>query len=441
MARELTDRFLKGKAVLPKAGKPQIDHWDNKQPRGVRLGIRVTASGRSSFVLWYRWRGKARRDTLRPEYPHLSLADARNEARQTYDDLRGDPKRDPKKSDRKPRAHYLPESIETDNGVKKGRAETWEEAIEQFINGEKLAARQVSAKSARNDRHRLRKHLEPWLSEKISEETPNDLDDILEHIRDIQKKQFEANRVFQILTQFFNWCAHKSRKYVEVSPMLDVEKPLREEPKRTRDDGTAPIFSDSEIAAVWKAADALPNLHGGAVIKLALLTGKRIGAVAEMRWREIEDDFWTPPQLVNGKPRKNKKRFPIPLSKLAMRIIDKFPKVEGNEYVFPGNNAGTHITTGTWLRKAIKQGSEIDDFNIHSIKHTVVTRLGKKPVSAPYEVACRITDHTLPGVHASYMHHDYADEMGPVLEAWSEHLQDILRREGVWQENIEPIRG
>ena len=89
--------------LLPPQKKQQIDHWSPIR-FGVNFGLRVTKSGRRSFFIWYRFRGEARRDTLWPPYPSLTLRSAIQEAKMTALDIQKD--KDPQKQDR-PSRHRI----------------------------------------------------------------------------------------------------------------------------------------------------------------------------------------------------------------------------------------------------------------------------------------------------------------------------------------------
>jgi hypothetical protein len=70
----LTARYVD--AVKPPASS-RAEHWDASTPG---FGLRVSASGRKSWVLMYRHEGRLRRLTL-GTYPALPLSEARERAR------------------------------------------------------------------------------------------------------------------------------------------------------------------------------------------------------------------------------------------------------------------------------------------------------------------------------------------------------------------------
>src|SRR5271166_5132446 len=102
---------------------------------------------------------------------------------------------------------------------------------------------------------------------------------------------------------------------MSATPMLSVTKPNRHTQRRD-----LPWFkgdaADAAITSLWAAADQLGGVDGQ-FLKCLILTGKRKSALAEMRWNEIDRDwFWHPPM-----GRKNKRLHPVPLSSLVQRIL------------------------------------------------------------------------------------------------------------------------
>ena len=74
---KLTDLAIR---KLKPSGDQREEFWD-KSFTGGSVGVRMSKTGRKSFVLLFRTNGRLRRMTL-GIYPHLSLADARKKAHQ-----------------------------------------------------------------------------------------------------------------------------------------------------------------------------------------------------------------------------------------------------------------------------------------------------------------------------------------------------------------------
>ena len=79
--RKLTDRSIRNL----KTEKAQEDFYDKGFSDGS-FAVRVTTSGRKSFVLFYRANGRKRRMTL-GTYPAVSLAEARKKARDVLNEV------------------------------------------------------------------------------------------------------------------------------------------------------------------------------------------------------------------------------------------------------------------------------------------------------------------------------------------------------------------
>ena len=417
------------KKLLPPKGKAQIEHWDKKQDG---LGLRVTKVGRRSFFVWYRFNGEPRRDTLKPHYPALSISDARKETHLTTTEAAaGD---DPRKKDRAPRHHiYLKK-----NPVRKPPINvpgSYSEAVADYVRREQEGTRKN--KTAGEVKRALLKVGEDWEGLAISEITAYEIKAKLEAVRDSGKDHM-ANHYYAYLSGFFSWCVGGGIEIVETSPMLGMDKPVLQKklPKRKRADGSKPILNDDELAAIWTAADK-ESPYPRALVKLALLTGKRPGAIAAMRWSEIDETgYWKPPESDS----ENKRLHSIPLPALARQIIGALPKVKGNDFVFVGKKDGQHLVPGTNIKNKIRKNSGVSDFAPIQFRHTVETRLGGMRFS--YEIRDAVLDHApARGAGAGYDHHDYDDEKLEALEAWSEAVQNILIEKKVWKKNVIPMGG
>ena len=85
-----------------------------------------------------------------------------------------------------------------------------------------------------------------------------------------------------------------------------------------------------------------------------MLTGKRRGALAAMRWAEIsEDGLWIPPTDPRRR-RRTKRLHAIPLPKLVQRVIKPLKPDKADPdpspYVFAGRLRGTHRIPARSLR-------------------------------------------------------------------------------------------
>lgn len=419
MADRLTEQFVKALEPPEKGHRIVYD----SEVRG--FGVRVTKSGAKSFILNYRFddpddarrRSSEYRYTIGAFGPHdWSVAAARKEA--------GDWR---KKIDRG-ETHPLAERRGRREAAKANRAaETFKEAVEDYIKREQEGRRQNA--TAQEVKRALLASCSEWHDLPVASLAPRDVRAHLEEIRDgddkrkIKPRPYLANRLYAYLRTFFAWCAEPGIDKVVQSPMTGLRRPWDGEETRDR------VFSDDEIKALWKAADAIGGT-GGAFLKVLLLTGKRKTALAAMRWDELDDNgLWTPP--TDNRRRKRIKRVHVtPLPALARRIIQGVKKVEGNPYVFPGRRKGSHLDPGTPLKTDIKDKSGVEDFYFHAARHTLETRLAELRV-APH-IRDLLLDHApARGAGAGYDHHHYGEEMKEALELWAGHVEGLVTPKGV----------
>ena len=370
----------------PKSGR--IECWD-EDVKG--LGLRVSASGRKTWVLMYRVRGdkRLRRATL-GTYPTLTLADAHDQART---DLRAAAKgRDPA-SERKAER----------------QAETFGELAEDFI--ERYAKKRK--RSWFKDRQALDRDLLPrFRHRKAANIKRREVIALLEEIAD-RGAPVGANRTLEIIRRIYNWGIEQ--EIVTVNPCQRISKPGTER-KRDR------VLSDDEIRAVWTALEGeTPRMRD--LFRLRLLTAQRPGEVSRMRWEDIDmgSGWWTiPPEFS-----KNGLSHRVPLSPPAADTLRQAAGY-GNDagWVFP-SPTGKGPLRAVWramgnIRK--KTGAE---FVPHDLRRTAATRMTGNLGIARLTVA-KVLNHVETGVTATYDRHAYDREKRQALDAWGARLADIL---------------
>ncbi len=125
----------------------------------------------------------------------------------------------------------------------------------------------------------------------------------------------------------------------------------------------APGRSDDVVKAVWGVANAMGG-DDGRFLKLVLITGKRVNAVAAMRWDQIEEGGWWTP--IEGS--KNKRNNPTPLSRLAQRVLGSRPGKGGPVAVVSTRRRDT-------MKQHVRKKLEgvASDFILHGLRHILAT--------------------------------------------------------------------
>ncbi len=312
------------------------------------------------------------------------------------------------------------------------RSDAFEPVVNEYIDKEQIARKQND--TAEEVRRMLLKDCAAWKHRPIASIRRAEIEDLLETIRDGDGGQrgrpYLAVKLWGHLGSLFRWCVRKEK--LVINPMLSIDLPWEHSEPRNR------VFTDDELCRLWTCgtreavaanSDKIKmNAIEDAYLKLLILTGKRRGkldgerkrGLSSMRWGEIGDNSWdwTPPP---GK--KNKRMHPVPLPKLAQRILTRLkPKdAKPDDFVFPGLN---------WrFQFRVKKLSGIEDFFPHAIRHTVETKLAELKVKP--HIRDMLLDHaTMRGSGKDYDHFDYRDEKLEAMELWAGYVESLVKPEG-----------
>lgn len=296
-----------------------------------------------------------------------------------------------------------------------GSAATVKQHFERFLD--RHAKRHTRESSWKETQRLFNKEVDPiWGTRSLAAITKGDVIELLDGVVD-RGAPVVANRVFALTRKFFNWCVERDQ--LAQSPCVGVRAPTHEISRER-------ILSDEELCAIWLACDKL-EFPFGPLFKLLILTGQRVGEVAGMSKQELARDEWT----ISSARAKNGREHLVPLSTMAMNVINAVPSVNGNEervgLLFTSN--GKTAVSGEARAKArvatevSKVLPEIEPWTLHDLRRTVAS--GLQRLGFAVEVVEAVLNHKsgkVRGVAAIYARHDYADEKRQALAAWASHI-------------------
>ena len=105
------------------------------------------------------------------------------------------------------------------------------------------------------------------------------------------------------------------------------------------------------------------------LVQLALLTAMRRGELLSLDWPNVDLDK----RIARLPITKNGDERTVPLSTRAVEVLQRVPKEEGRQAVFP--------TTAMALRKAFERACKragLKDLHFHDLRHTAATRLSQR---------------------------------------------------------------
>ncbi len=434
---DFTDRFLKSiKAIKPakldandkeiEAARPlksgeRLIIYDGVVPQfGIRITDKIRPDAIGAFVLVARFPGS---DNPAPrrigDYPSMPLAKAREIARDWREDIgRGiDPK--VKQAERR----RLEE---------RRRADTFAACFGAFADDHLSTLR-----SGGQVKRAIEVHVLPqWGRRPLTEIRRTDVKDL---IRSIQKDgPILANRLLAYLKKFFAWAVEE--ELIEASPAAAVKRPAKE---NTRDR----VLTETEILALWRACEGLGAF--GRAFRLMLTTGQRRSEVGSLAWAEIDRQagVWRLPHERTKADREHE----IPLSPLAIDIIEASPKIAGVPYVFStigrasrGKAAAANgVPLAGWSKAKIaldramlvelqkisrERGEEppaaLREWHLHDLRRSCATFLAK--LGTDRIVISKILNHAEGGVTGVYDRHHYDHEKRRALENWGDRLRAIV---------------
>jgi integrase len=403
-----TDKQLKG--LASKASAYRL--YEKGVDKG--FGIKVTPSGHKSFFQQYTYAGKVRFAGI-GSYPEISLADAREKARELRSLVeRGiDPQEERQKE---------PEKLK-DGTVK--------QLFDYYIDKMKAQGKRSWPEVKRV----LDANAVPFIGDlQASEIKPY-------HIRDLMHRMIErgsetqANRLRSYLHTAFKIGVHhdndpKSLKSgfmfnLTHNPVADVPRDPSAERIGER------VLTMDEIVHIWTYDGPAITPHMVLAIRLIIATGgQRPAEITDAALSEIDLDkgVWSiPPERI-----KNKRWHLIPITKLCDSVLRETIALAGySPYLFPNRNKPKDLPMkSTSLPHAVEKFCErtgCEKFTAKDLRRTIKTHMGEIGISK--DVRDRIQNHALTDVSSKhYDRYDYLPEKRKGLMEWESYLVERLSR-------------
>jgi integrase len=380
----LTDRFVAGSKV--EDGVARAEFFDTKV-KGLSLRVSPTSKG-----WFYHYTnptdGKRARLTLGTA-PAMGLATARGLALEAQAAVQ----------------------VGQDPRALKAGAMTVSTLIESYL------AKHVrpSLRSAKQIERRLRKNVVPLIGNvRLADLHRRDVNRVLDAVvgRDCPT---EANLVYGDVRTMLRWAV--ARGDLDRNPIDGMKSPGA---SGSRDR----VLSESEIRRLW---NLLPTVFEASkdcqcIIKLCLITGQRVGEVAGMARSELDLSarLWKIP----ARRSKNKHEHQIPLSDLALNVIDDaLVGADDSARLFELPAA----VVSRFVGRAQTRFGITPPWVVHDLRRSVITNMAALSI-API-VLGHVANHrttTRAGVTlAVYSQYTYDKEKREALELWAERLSAI----------------
>lgn len=368
MKLRLTDIAIK-RLSPPETG--QVTYWDETTPG---FGLRLSQKSRS-FVVMY---GEKRRLKTLGRYPNLPLSDARKEARRFLAEV-----------------DNLPEAV-TSAPI------PFADAKARFLAH---CTRRNKERTVKDYTRLLNRHF--TFTDDLHEITRSQ---IMKVVSRLSQTPSEQEHAYVAIRTMMNWCVEAG--YLENSPV-----PRMRQSSRSRER----ILSEEELAAVYKRAKETPYPFGP-IVQLLILTGQRRGEIAALRRSWIADGIVTFPAGFT----KNKREHRLPLSPLALQVIEALP--ETDDLLFPSRGDPERPFNG-WSKCKARFDTDLpfSDYTLHDLRRTFSSNLAR--LGVPIHVTEKILNHasgSLVGVAAVYNRYSYFDEMGEAIRQHEDFIGSLF---------------
>lgn len=378
---KFTDRSIK-------ALKPKNKRYEVSKDAGSGLGIRVTPKGKKLFIYRFRFQYRQRGMVL-GSYPEVSLqeanlmhAEARSKLKQGVDPA--------------------------EEKISSKRAEINAETVFQLTELY-IAHAKKNKKTWAVDESNLTKRVLPLIGHrKIKDVTRREIRCLLQTIAD--KTPVMANRIHSLIRRMFNFAIEE--EFIEHNPCHLIKPPGGKEKSIDR------VLSHAEIRKLWRGLFCLRiSPITKLFIKFQLVTGQRPGEIAQMQWKDIQDNWWVIPDT------KNRLSHRVPLSQLAIKLLEHAKRYTNKSRAFP-----IAKTTANRAIARNRTALNVEHFTPHDLRRTAASMMASGGVSRL--VIAKILNHKDSGVTAVYDRHSYDKEKREALEYWSYSLLGLIRLKG-----------
>jgi integrase len=394
--KRLSDGVVRG-LKPPRAG--QVLVWDDLV---TGFGVRITPTAKSFVVQWRDRSGKKPRESLRPRFPQLSTAAARDLARKRLTEVLGNSEATEARALRAVIREWFERKSELGAWRPRYRVKV-NALIRHFVEGEESVRIKLSANT--------RKAIEDLGNKPVGAVTRSDVMKVADGLKPGAAEQWMA-----VGSMYYNDAFDRG---------VEVVNPFK---NRLRVTGGRRVrhrlLTDSEVLTLWQAMkeEGDPALTAFMVL---VYTGVRRRESTGMRWEELDLDAatWTLPADRRKTGRKDPRPFVLSLHPDVVKAIRRQPVLEGSPFVFWGRRDQRPFDFHHALVSRLEK-LRIKDWRLHDVRRYVRSGMARLGISQTVAELC--LGHLAGGLVAVYDQHSYEAEKGEAWLRWGDHLRSLL---------------
>ena len=132
-------------------------------------------------------------------------------------------------------------------------------------------------------------------------------------------------------------------------------------------------------------------------IRLLVMTGCRKGEILSLRWQDVDFErscFRLPESKTGAKV--------VPVGAAVLKLLEGLPKIEGNEFVLPGDKEGTHFVGLPKVWREIRERAGLSGVRLHDLRHSFAS-VGAAGGDSLFMIG-KLLGHRQSGTTARYAH-------------------------------------
>lgn len=358
---------------IPLPDKGRKVYFDIANPD---LALRVTSTGRKSFVVIKKLNGRPKYVTL-GQFPSMSIQQASIKSRKVAIEL---------SEGHDPNAKRIQSKLENI---------TLEQCFEAYMESKTVA--QLSEGSRKSYKAILNNWLSDWKNKPLKDITTNLVN---QRFREISKEYpIAANNTFRFVRAIFNF-AQGEWEDSNGDPLFpnNPVKKLTHKKRWHKEERRQGVLKNYELEPWFKALELFEQTgtaQGGVApstfadyFRFVLMTGLRRREASNLRWSDIDFKGKT----ISIEQTKNKQTHIIPITSYVMQLLERRSANRVNDFVFEGRG-GVSLQEP---KKAIEKIRALSDvyFTVHDLRRTFISVAESLELS-PYAIK-RMVNHKIP---------------------------------------------
>jgi integrase len=383
------------------------------------LMLQITPTGGRTWLLRATV-GEKRREIGLGGFPDVTLAQARERAREAKDKIRMGI--DPVEERKAVKATLI---------AAQRRGLTFADAIERYLDAKMDAF--SNSKHKAQWRSTLENYARPILGPMLVQDI--DVQDVLQVLEPIWAEKTEtASRLRGRIEAVLSWATVAGHRTGDnPSRWAGNLKELLPAPSKVAKKGNHPALQIDDVNRWFRALRARSGV-GSRALEFSALTAARSQEVRGARWDEIdiEAKMWTVP----AKRMKMDREHRVPLAPCAVELLRALPRMDGNPLIFPAVRGGelSDMTLSATMKRLHEADMAQDGFGFvdrvskrpavpHGLRSTFRDWVSER-THFPGEMAENALAHKISSaVEAAYRRGDMIEKRREMINAWVDFLK------------------